>query len=63
MRGERAALLDDIGRGLVERGAADRQRARAAGEAGGVRSVSPMIDLDAVGIDAELVRHQPAYRR
>ena len=43
MRGEFLALADDGLARLVERGAGDGERARAAGEPDGVRSVSPMM--------------------
>ena len=58
VRGELRALVDDGASRLVERRAADGKRARAAGQPGR-RAVGVAHDhVDAVGIDAELVRDE-----
>ncbi len=55
MRGELLALADDDAARFVERRAADRDGARAAGEPRGRAVGVAHDDVDAVGIDAELV--------
>ena len=62
MRGELGALLDDRAPGLVKRRAADGNGARAAGQPRR-RAVGVAHDhVDAVGVDAELVRYQLLVR-
>ena len=62
VRGDLARLADDRAPGLVERGAADRDRARAAGQARRRAVGIAHDDVDAVGVDAELIRDQLLVR-
>ena len=55
VRGDLLALVDDLERRLVQRRAADGQRARAAGQAARRAIAVAVDDVDPVGIDAEPV--------
>ena len=63
VRGDLLALVDDLQRGLVQRRAADRQRARAAGEPARRAVGVAHDDVDPVGIDAEPVGDHLLVRR
>jgi hypothetical protein len=55
MRRDLASLVDDGAAGLVERRAADRNRARAAGQSGRCAVGVAHDHIDVVGIDAKLI--------
>jgi len=62
MRGDLLAFVDDGEAGLVKRAAGDRQRPRAAGQSGRGAVGVAHDHVDALGIDAELIRDQLLVR-